>query len=62
MPIVTVFGGNAIEVDDAGYTEAFELGRMLAQAGYTVATGGYYGTMEATSRGANRHHRKVTGD
>jgi uncharacterized protein (TIGR00730 family) len=52
MPIVTVFGGNAIEVDDAGYKEALELGRLLAQAGYTVATGGYYGTMEATSRGA----------
>jgi uncharacterized protein (TIGR00730 family) len=52
MPIVTVFGGNAVEVDDAGYKEALELGRLLAQAGYTVATGGYYGTMEATSRGA----------
>ena len=61
MPIVTVFGGNAIEVDDAGYTEAFELGRLLAQAGYTVATGGYYGTMEATSRGAKEAGAHVIG-
>jgi uncharacterized protein (TIGR00725 family) len=28
------------------------LGKLLAQAGYTVLNGGYIGTMEATSRGA----------
>ena len=33
MPIVTVFGGNAIETGDAGYQEAYELGRLLGQAG-----------------------------
>jgi uncharacterized protein (TIGR00730 family) len=61
MPIVTVFGGNAVEVDDAGYQEAFELGHQLARAGYTVATGGYYGTMEATSRGAKEAGARVIG-
>lgn len=61
MPIVTVFGGNAAEVDDAGYKEAYELGQLLGQAGYTVATGGYYGTMEATSRGAKEAGAHVIG-
>jgi uncharacterized protein (TIGR00730 family) len=61
MPIVTVFGGNAVEVDDAGYKEAYELGRLLAQAGYTVATGGYYGTMEAISKGAKEAGAHVVG-
>ena len=61
MPIVTVFGGNAVEVDDAGYQEAYELGQLLGHAGYTVATGGYYGTMEATSRGAKEAGAHVIG-
>jgi uncharacterized protein (TIGR00725 family) len=61
MPVVTIFGGNAIEVDDTGYREAFELGRRLAQAGYAVATGGYYGTMEAASRGAKEGGAHVIG-
>jgi len=61
MPIVTVFGGNAIETGDAGYQEAYELGRLLGQAGFTIATGGYYGTMEATSRGAKEAGAHVIG-
>jgi uncharacterized protein (TIGR00730 family) len=61
MPIVTVFGGNAVEVDDAGYEEAYELGWLLGQAGYAIATGGYYGTMEATSRGAKEAGAHVIG-
>ncbi len=61
MSIVTVFGGNAVETGDAGYREACELGRRLAQAGFTVATGGYYGTMEATSRGAKEAGAHVIG-
>ena len=61
MSIVTVFGGNAVETGNAGYQEACELGRLLALAGYTVATGGYYGTMEATSRGAKEAGAYVIG-
>jgi uncharacterized protein (TIGR00730 family) len=37
---------------DAAYREAEGLGRALAEAGFTVATGGYIGTMEAVSKGA----------
>ncbi len=50
--IVSVFGGSAPRPDSAPYGEAQTLGALLARAGWTVATGGYSGVMEATSRGA----------
>lgn len=34
------------------YRSAETLGRCLGEAGFTVATGGYIGTMEAVSKGA----------
>jgi hypothetical protein len=49
---VTVFGGAKPQPGDAAYLEAQRLGGLLANAGCTVLTGGYGGTMEATSRGA----------
>lgn len=50
--IVTVFGGARVALDDKLYEESVTLGRLLGQAGYVVATGGYTGTMEAVLRGA----------
>ena len=47
---VTVFGGS--RPDERDYEQALQLGRLLGQAGLTVLTGGYIGTMEAVSRGA----------
>jgi hypothetical protein len=53
MPrIVSVFGGSTPRPDSAPYGEAHTLGGRLARAGWTVATGGYSGVMEAASRGA----------
>lgn len=49
---ITVFGGSQPREGDTAYNEAQELGRLLAQRGHTVLTGGYIGTMEAVSRGA----------
>jgi uncharacterized protein (TIGR00725 family) len=49
---VTVFGGASAQPGDPGYQDAFKLGSLLAQAGHTVLTGGYMGTMEAASKGA----------
>ncbi len=49
---VSVFGGSQPKPGSAAYEEAKELGRLLAQKGHTVLTGGYIGTMEAVSRGA----------
>lgn len=48
-----MFGGGAPQPGSAAYAEAQRLGRLLAQAGYSVLNGGYSGTMEAVSRGAN---------
>lgn len=49
---VAVFGSaNASEGDDL-YELSYQLGKLLAEAGHTVMTGGYCGTMEAASRGA----------
>ena len=58
---VTVFGGSLPLPGSPAYLEACELGRLLAQAGYTVLTGGYIGTMEAVSRGANEAGGHVIG-
>jgi uncharacterized protein (TIGR00730 family) len=49
---ISVFGSSQPREDDTVYLEAIELGRLLAQRGHTVLTGGYIGTMEAVSRGA----------
>jgi uncharacterized protein (TIGR00730 family) len=49
---VTIFGGANPLPTDPAYAEAERLGRLLAQAGHAVLTGGYIGTMEAASKGA----------
>ena len=49
---VSVFGGSQPKEGSAAYSEAQELGKLLAERGHTVLTGGYIGTMEAVSRGA----------
>ncbi|MCL4529889.1 MAG: LOG family protein [Chloroflexi bacterium] len=49
---VSVFGGSQPNAGSTAYAEAQELGRLLAERGHIVLTGGYIGTMEAVSRGA----------
>jgi uncharacterized protein (TIGR00730 family) len=58
---ITVFGGSQPKEEDPAYREALELGRLLAQAGHHVLTGGYIGTMEAVSRGAHEAGGHVIG-
>ncbi len=58
---VSVFGGSQPKEGEAAYAEAMELGRLLAERGHTVLTGGYIGTMEAVSRGANEAGGHVIG-
>lgn len=52
MKTISVFGGSQPLPGSSAYQDAIRLGTNLAQAGYTVQTGGYIGTMEAVSRGA----------
>lgn len=49
---VAVFGASQPKEGEPVYEGARQLGRLLAQAGYDVWTGGYMGVMEAVSRGA----------
>lgn len=58
---ISVFGGSQPKEGDSAYTEAQALGRLLAQRGHTVLTGGYIGTMEAVSRGASEAGGHVIG-
>ncbi len=58
---VSVFGGSQPKEGSAAYTEAMELGKLLAERGHTVLTGGYIGTMEAVSRGAREAGGHVVG-
>ena len=59
--IVTIFGGSKCREGDAEYSEALRVGEMLADAGYTICTGGYAGVMEAASRGAHERGGRVIG-
>jgi uncharacterized protein (TIGR00725 family) len=58
---ITVFGGSHPQPGSPAYQEAYELGKLLGQARHTVLTGGYIGTMEAVSRGANEAGGHVIG-
>jgi hypothetical protein len=58
---VSVFGGSQPQEGSAAYAEAQNLGRLLAERGHTVLTGGYIGTMEAVSRGAREAGGHVIG-
>ena len=50
--MVGVMGGHAAQRGSVDYAQAAQLGRLLAQAGYAVATGGGPGAMEAANLGA----------
>lgn len=51
-PCVTVFGSARFKEDHEFYALGREMGKRLAQAGFTVITGGGPGVMEAANRGA----------
>lgn len=61
MKRVTVFGGSQPKPGEAAYEDALRLGGWIGEAGYAVLTGGYIGTMEAVSRGANEAGGHVIG-
>ncbi len=56
---ITIFGGSTPTTDD--YLQAEKLGRLLAESGHTVITGGYIGIMEAVSKGAKLAGGHVVG-
>lgn len=51
-PVVAVFGSSGTAPGTPEWLAAERCGRLLAGAGFTTATGGYGGVMEAVSKGA----------
>jgi uncharacterized protein (TIGR00730 family) len=51
-PCITVFGSARFSEDHPYYAQAREVGKRIAQLGFTTMTGGGPGTMEAANRGA----------
>src|SRR5262245_6137433 len=59
--IVTIFGGSKCSESSPEYSEGLRVGELLAEAGFTICTGGYSGVMEAASRGAHERGGRVIG-
>lgn len=59
--IITVFGTGKAGPGDQVYITAYEAGKLLAQAGFVIANGGYGGTMTAAAKGATEAGGEVIG-
>ncbi len=59
--VISVFGSAAPQPGSEAYESARLVGRLLAEAGFAVATGGYSGTMTAVSQGASEAGGHVIG-
>ena len=51
-PSVSIFGSTRVKPGDEVYTKAEQIGRLLAENGFGVITGGGPGVMEAANKGA----------
>jgi uncharacterized protein (TIGR00730 family) len=49
---ITVFGSSRPKPGEPAYQQAYELGTAIGRQGWSLANGGYGGTMEATAAGA----------
>ena len=58
---ITIFGTGRAGEGDYAYVLAYETGKLLAQAGFTIANGGYGGTMLAAAKGAAEAGGEVIG-
>jgi uncharacterized protein (TIGR00725 family) len=59
--VVTIFGTGNAKPQEPTYKLAFETGRLLAQSGFTIANGGYGGSMLAAAQGAAKAGGKTIG-
>ncbi|MDD4287507.1 MAG: LOG family protein [Candidatus Peribacteraceae bacterium] len=57
----TTFGGSGYAPNTEQYRDGVRLGRFLAERGYTVKCGGYYGLMEAVAEGVRDVSGRVLG-
>jgi uncharacterized protein (TIGR00725 family) len=59
--IITSFGTGYLEPNTEFYNEIFEIGKVLGHNNITVCSGGYYGSMEAISKGVKLTGGKTIG-
>ncbi|MHC4657179.1 MAG: LOG family protein [Planctomycetota bacterium] len=58
---ITIFGTGRAKPGGTAYTLAYSTGKLLAHAGFTIANGGYGGTMLAAAKGAAEAGGKIIG-
>jgi uncharacterized protein (TIGR00730 family) len=59
--IITIFGTGRAKPGGTAYSLACKVGKLLAQAGFTIANGGYGGTMLAAAEGAAEAGGQIIG-
>jgi len=59
---VSIFGSSRVATTDPLYSEAYTLGKRLAEAGCDIVTGGGEGLMQAIDQGASRGALKQPAD
>lgn len=59
--VVTIFGSSRPQDGDPDYVLAYDVGKELAAAGFTVCNGGYGGIMQASARGAKNAGGRTIG-
>lgn len=59
--IITIFGSSKPQRDGMEYKLAYELGKLIAEAGFDICNGGYGGVMEASAAGAKNNGGKTIG-
>jgi hypothetical protein len=58
---VSVFGGSQPKPGSLPYEQAYEIGKLIAEAGHTILMGGYIREMEVVGRGAAEANGHVIG-
>jgi len=61
MKHAAFFGGGMKDTESIEYKETILIGNLLADNGYLVKNGGYYGLMEAVSKGVSENNGIVHG-
>ncbi|MHC4195163.1 MAG: LOG family protein, partial [Planctomycetota bacterium] len=59
--VITIFGTSRASTSDVVYALAWQIGEGLTEVGFTIANGGYGGTMLAAAEGAVKAGGKVIG-
>jgi uncharacterized protein (TIGR00730 family) len=58
---IAIFGTSKADENESVFHLAYQLGRQLAAVGFTIANGGYGGTMRASAQGAASAGGRVVG-